>query len=213
MLERFSHFDIFEWIGFLGVVTNLLAFSVSDIMKLRAFALLSNLSGLTYALARGLLPGALQNTILLPINVFRLWQMRRLIADVRAAADGDFNMDWLKPFMRARTVAAGEHLFRRGDAASEAFFIVSGEVEIPEHGVAVKPGALIGEIGLFTRGRLRTASARCLGEVRLLYISYEEFERLCFQNPQFSFYLMRLIVMRLEANAKAGGPPTALGAT
>jgi CRP-like cAMP-binding protein len=43
----------------------------------------------------------------------------------------------------------------------------------------------------------------------LLAISYEQFEQLYYQNPQFGLYLVRLIVRRFEANlaqAKHSGP-------
>src|SRR5215813_11956840 len=37
--------------------------------------------------------------LLLPINIFRLGQMLKLVKRARIAAQGDLSMDWLKPFM------------------------------------------------------------------------------------------------------------------
>jgi len=62
------------------------------------------------------------------------------------------------------------------------------------------PGALFGEMALFTRKSQRTASAVCRTDVRLLVITYEQFEQLYFQNPEFGLYLVRLVVRRFEMN-------------
>ena len=43
------------------------------------------------------------NCILLPLNGLRLFQMRKLIADVeRAAASDQSSIDWLMPYMSGR---------------------------------------------------------------------------------------------------------------
>jgi CRP-like cAMP-binding protein len=55
-------------------------------------------------------------------------------------------------------------------------------------------------MALFTQDGTRTATARCRADCRLLAISYEQFEQLYYQNPQFGLYLVRLIVRRFEAN-------------
>jgi CRP-like cAMP-binding protein len=64
----------------------------------------------------------------------------------------------------------------------------------------LEPGAVFGEMALFTAAGRRTASAVCVGDVRLLVITYEQFEQLYFQNPEFGLYLVRLIVRRFEMN-------------
>ncbi|MGA7657820.1 MAG: hypothetical protein WCA96_13740 [Methylocella sp.] len=53
---------------------------------------------------------------------------------------------------------------------------------------------------VFTEAGLRTASAVCVSDVRLLVITYEQFEQFYFQNPEFGLYLVRLIVRRFEIN-------------
>jgi hypothetical protein len=40
----------------------------------------------------------------------------------------------------------------------------------------------------------------CVSDIRLLVITYEQFEQLYFQNPEFDLYLVRLIVRRFEIN-------------
>jgi CRP-like cAMP-binding protein len=53
---------------------------------------------------------------------------------------------------------------------------------------------------VFTGVGRRTASAVCASNVRLLVITYEQFEQLYFQNLEFCLYLVRLIVRRFEIN-------------
>ncbi len=126
--------------------------------------------------------------------------MRRLIASVRDANANDLNIEWLKPFMHPAGFRANDFVFRKGGVADEAYVLVEGEIEIVERAVTLKPGAIFGEMALFTKSGKRTASARCLTDVRLLTITYEQFEQLYFQNPEFGLYLVRLIVRRFEAN-------------
>jgi CRP-like cAMP-binding protein len=78
--------------------------------------------------------------------------------------------------------------------------LVEGAIDLVEIGVSLVPGALFGEMAMFTQNGGRTATARCRGQCRVMKISYRELEQLYFQNPQFGLYLIRLIVRRFEAN-------------
>ena len=104
--------------------------------------------------------------------------------------------------MRPKNFRAGEFLIRQGDVATEAFYIVSGEVELVEVHRTAGPGTLLGEIGLFTPGNRRTMSVRCKTEVHTATITYEQFKELYFQNPQFGFHLLHLIVARLSSSSE-----------
>jgi len=59
---------------------------------------------------------------------------------------------------------------------------------------------LLGEIGLFAPDGLRTATARCKTDVQAARIDYDQFKQLYFQNPEFGFRLLHLIVGRLQEN-------------
>jgi len=119
---------------------------------------------------------------------------------VREANGNDLKIEWLKPFMHPRMLRAGEKIFWKGDDADEAFVVVEGRIEIVERGTVLSPGDIFGEMALFTKLGKRTATARCLSDVSLLVITYEQFEQLYFQNPEFGLYLVRLIVRRFETN-------------
>ncbi|WP_424363207.1 Crp/Fnr family transcriptional regulator [Methylocystis parvus] len=169
-------------------------------IPLRITAMVGNMLGVTLGLATGNLPTIAKHAINFPLNFSRLREMRRLIDSVREANANDLNIEWLKPFMHPESIRATDFVFKRGDAGNEAYVLVEGKIEIVERGVILEPGAIFGEMALFTKSGKRTATAKCLSDVRLLTITYEQFEQLYFQNPEFGLYLVRLIVRRFEAN-------------
>ena len=169
-------------------------------IRLRIASVLANVLGLAVALSSLNFATILRHTIILPIDVIRLRQMRKLVANAKQAANTDLNVEWLKPFMHSRRFRKGAVLFRKGDVAKEAFLLVEGEIILPELNTILRPGALFGEMALFTPKRTRTASAKCRTDILLLAISYDQLEQLYFQNPEFGLYLLKLIVGRLKSD-------------
>lgn len=192
-----------EAAAWLGSGFSLYAALSRTMIPLRVAAIAANAVILSVALSRGAWATVALHALLLPVNCWRLYEMRRMIRDIRAATQGAFDASWLKPFMTGRRAAAGTTLFAKGDPATEALLIVSGAVAIPEAGAQLGPGALFGEMALFSAERRRAASAVAATDVELLTIGYQEFERLYFQNPKFGFYLIRLMMQRLNDNAGA----------
>jgi CRP/FNR family transcriptional regulator, cyclic AMP receptor protein len=202
LLEHFRQNYVVESFGFAAAAASLYAFYVRTIIPLRIAAIVANALAIVYSANHGTYPTVLLNAVLLPLNFVRLRAMWNLVHEVDTAIKGDLNVDWLRPYMRPRNFEAGEFLIRRGDVANEAFYIVSGEAELVEIGKVVGPGTLLGEIGLFTPENRRTLSVRCKTDVHTATISYEQFKELYFQNPQFGFALLRLIVARLQGNVE-----------
>ena len=85
---------------------------------------------------------------------------------------------------------------------------MAGQVEIVALGKTAGPGTLLGEIGLFTPDGLRISTVRCKSYVEAARIDYDRFRQLYFQNPEFGFRLLHLIVGRLQERS---GLPTAGG--
>jgi CRP/FNR family cyclic AMP-dependent transcriptional regulator len=206
LLEHFvAHFRehyVVETFGFAAAAASLYAFYVRTIIPLRIAAIAANALAIVYSANHGTYPTVLLNAILLPLNFVRLRAMWNLVHEVDTASKGDLNVEWLRPYMRPRNFQPGEFLIRQGDVANEAYYIVSGDVELIEIHKVVGPGTLLGEIGLFTPGNRRTMSAQCKTEVHTATITYEQFKQLYFQNPQFGFALLRLIVARLHSNVE-----------
>ena len=154
------------------------------------------------ALSHGTYPTFVLNALLLPLNAWRLQQMISLIRGIDAAIASDMSVDWLLKYMRPKHYKAGDIMMARGDYATEAFYVVAGEVEIVDINQTRGAGTLLGEIGLFTPNGRRTMTVRCKTDVEAATIAYDQIKELYFQNPQFGFRLLHLIVGRLQSNAE-----------
>jgi CRP-like cAMP-binding protein len=67
-------------------------------------------------------------------------------------------------------------------------------------------GALLGEIGLFTPDGRRIKTVRCKTDVQTAMIDYDRFKELYFENPQFGFRLLHLVVARLQTRDELPQP-------
>ncbi len=76
--------------------------------------------------------------------------------------------------MHREFFSKGEYLFRAGDAADKLFYISKGTVRLPELNVVVRPGQVLGEMGIFSPARLRTASAVCEEDLEAFTLGREE---------------------------------------
>lgn len=184
-------------IGYLGVLLTLGTYSMKRMIPLRIVAICANCVFIAYGLLAPSYPQLLMSGLLLPLNIFRMWEMLRLIRKVEAASQGDLDMDWLKPFMSRRRCQAGEVIFRKGDPSSAMFYTVSGRYRLNEIAADVAPGQVIGELGLVAPDNKRTMSFECVEDGELLTISYSAVRQLYFQNPKFGYYFLQLISHRL----------------
>lgn len=186
--------------AFAGMALAIAAFWPKTIMPLRWLVAAASLFGVIFfALERNWLPLGASLLILL-LNLWRVWEMRKLIADAEKANREELNFDWLTPHMQAVSFETGETLFNKGDEADAVYVLAEGQLNLPELGIIIGPGAMIGEMGLFTIGNRRMSGARAMGPVRAYRMAYRDFEQHYFQNPQFGLYLVRLMVRRLESN-------------
>jgi CRP/FNR family cyclic AMP-dependent transcriptional regulator len=105
--------------------------------------------------------------------------------------------------MSRTSFQAGDIIFSKGEESKFVYFILEGEVVFIETGRRAVKGRLIGDVGVFTPDRRRTLSARCETNVDALFISSDELKQLYFQNPQFGFYLVQLLVGSMSGHIKA----------
>ena len=200
-----------EALGYLAAAVSFFVYVSNTMIPLRVAALVANVLFAVYFFYKGIYPQCALNVALAPLNLWRLHQMRSLIAAVKKASREDFDFDWLRPFMKARRVGAGQTLYRKGDEATSAFVIVKGAVRVPEVDVVLEAGAMFGELGLFATERKRTASIETIEAVDLLEIAYTDVMQLSVQNPEFGFYLMRLLMRRMEHNVELAAQAGAAG--
>lgn len=88
--------------------------------------------------------------------------------------------------LHSRTVQKGDLIARRGEQATEMYFIVAGEVEVElkdGENVTLRQGEFFGEIALLTEN-VRTASVRAREEAHLLVLEAQDLERLMDKVPE-----------------------------
>src|SRR5690349_14576708 len=86
---------------------------MKTMLPLRIFALVGNIIFIAYGVLEQSIFLALVNLVILPVNVFRLVEIRRLIRNVRDAANENHVFDALMPFARRITPKRGEVLIRK----------------------------------------------------------------------------------------------------
>jgi len=202
-----------NWVLLIGYVASLLVFStfyMKTMIPLRCVAVASNIAFLTYGYLAGLYPVFLLHAVLLPLNLLRLYQIRKLIKRVRRASTGDYSIEWMLPYMQPEEFQQGESLFHKGDAADKLYYIARGAVRLPEIDSLLGTGEILGEIGLFSPLKERTTSAICKTDVTCLVLSTNKVLELYYQNPEFGLYLGRLIIQRLLQQIEEPVEPVAL---
>ena len=194
-----------QWIelfGYLGALMTLTTFSMKTMLHLRIVGIVSNVVFITYGMLGHVYPVLILHLVLLPLNAWRLRQLLQLTRQIREISASRLSMEWLRPFSRRKAVRAGETLFRRGDAAAEMLFVLSGRFRAVEADVALEPGDLIGELGLLTRDHTRTQTVVCEHAGSLLLVTYDEVRQMYFQNPRFGFFFLELVAERLMRDAR-----------
>jgi CRP/FNR family transcriptional regulator, cyclic AMP receptor protein len=195
-----------ELIGVAAAAASLYAAQSKTIIPLRAAAIAANIFAMVYSFLHGTYPTFMLNAVLFPLNAWRLRAMVDLIRDTGLSAKGDMNVAWLLPYTRPKNFKAGSILMERGEYATAAYYIVAGEVEVMENNQIFGKGSLLGEIGLFTPDGRRVKTVRCKTDVQTAVIDYDRFKELYFQNPQFGFRLLHLIVARLQDSPQPDRP-------
>ena len=189
------------WFGYAAVLASIVTCAMKTMIPLRIVSMICNSLFIIYGFFGAVYPTLALNCILMPLNGLRLFQMRKLIADVeRAAASDQSSIDWLMPYMSGRTLKKGEMVFRKGDIAEAMYYSVSGRYRLAESGIEIPLGQVFGELGLLSPGNMRTQTVECIEDGQVLTASYQLVKELYFQNPEFGFFFLRLTSERLFQN-------------
>jgi hypothetical protein len=187
-----------ELAGYAAAFLVFSTFYMKTMIPLRCLAIASNVAFITYGSLGHLRPVLFLHLVLLPLNVLRLVQARRLIAALKEASHGDLSFESMVPYMKRERFGPGQVIFRRGDQADKLYLLRSGGIALTELGRSITaPGAVVGEIGIFSRSKKRTATAVAEGDTEALSLADDKVLQLYFQNPKFGFNLLRLIMNRL----------------
>ena len=199
-----ANLNVVELIGYLASVLVFSTFCMKTMTRLRSVAIASNVVFITYGYLAGLYPVFLLHVVLLPLNIARLYQMRKLLARVRQASKGDYSIESMLPFMTKAEFKQADVLFRQGEQADKLYYLVSGSIRFPEIEATAAPGDIIGEIGVFSPSKARTASAIAESDSTLLILSDQKVLELYYQNPEFGIYLVRMIIQHLMHQLRIG---------
>ena len=192
-----TQFEVALMFGAIGAVLTVASNLMRRMVPLRILALAANSLFMLHAgLQYDWVNVALQ-VALLAVNGYRLWDLQRLLKALEQASADTPLKDWLLPHMKKKIFAAETVLFKKGDMAHQLIYIRSGTVRIPEINQTLGPGDLVGEIGLFSEDRKRTATVICETACVCYTMTDEAIYLLYFQNPKLGFFLIRLIVQRL----------------
>lgn len=188
---------LIELAGWLAAACTLAAYAMRTMVPLRVAALGANVLFIAWSLPQGLIPTLVLHVLLLPFNLYRLWEIRVTTDRMRATRRGADPLEVLAPLLQPQPMADGAMIFRKGDAPDHLYFVAAGTVELVEIGVTLSAGEIFGEIAFLTEARERTTSARCRGACRIARIDEATFMRLYGQHPEFGLYVMKLATRRL----------------
>lgn len=189
---------LIELAGYTASLLVAASFYMKTIIPLRLFAICSNIAFITYGLGAGLYPVLILHTFLFPLNILRLLQMKKLIKNVKVASEGNFTLQSLIPYMTLEKTGKGDVIFRKGDPAGKMYYLCGGRIKLEGNGMILEKGQLIGEMGIFSPNNTRTDTAVCIDDNMVVYsITENGVKQLYYQNPEFGFYLVKLITGRL----------------
>ena len=160
------------------------------------------------AISSGCWPTLVVNSVLLPLNAWRIWEIRQAHRGdrrgrprTRRSRSGCCRTCTAARSRPARCCSAGE---TRPTGSSTSRAASSGS---RRSGSGSGAGELIGEIGLFSPDRKRTQTVVCETDGELYEMTDEMMFQLYYQNPKLGFYFMRLVsATAAEGRATARRP-------
>src|SRR6516162_2391734 len=179
-METISWIDMVGWAASAAVLAT---FCMNTMMPLRVLAIISNVLFCAFGAVAHIFPVLILHAILLPVNVVRLIQIRRLVLGMQSVENPELSVQGLLPFMSRRTLKAGDTLVRKGDDADRMFYLTQGNLQIQEIGKVVGPGTVVGEIGVFARNRKRMATVVCDTDCEVYELNEIKAKELYFQHP------------------------------
>jgi hypothetical protein len=200
-----------NWVQLAGYTASLLVFStfyMKTMIPLRSVAIASNVAFLTYGYFASLYPVFLLHAVLLPLNIYRLHQVRGLKERLRQALERELSLEWMLPFVKRESFKEKEPLFHKGDAADKLYYLEQGTVWLPEVNKTVHAGEIIGEMGVFSPFKERTASAVCATDSTFLVLDERTALELYYQHPDFGLFMVRTIIRRFLDQQTQSAAPT-----
>ena len=102
--------------------------------------------------------------------------------------------------MAHRRYRAGDTLIRKGEQADRLFYLVHGQVKVAEIDKTLSSGTVMGEIGVFARDQIRTATVVCITDCEVYELTGSKAKELYFQDPSFGYAMLQIVIARLMEN-------------
>lgn len=207
-MDQIATYHLIEAIGWGGSILTVATYAMNTMLPLRLLAIASCICFGIYAALLGLWPLLVMDLILLPINLYRLWQIMRLrhaLEYVPESHEPDFSV--VRAYGKKRSIDANSIVFEKGDPVDSLYFIEKGRVLIEGFGVEMTGGDIFGEMAFFTDSATRTATVRCLEDTVVYELDKTRFMRLQFEDPTFGMAIMRTITRRLARGAQPQTQP------
>jgi len=192
--------DWVDLLGYAAAASVLATFCMRTMIPLRVLALCSNVLFCLYGYLDQLYPVLILHLVLFPVNLIRLIQFQRLVRELHATQPTDITIESWLPHMTLRHFRAGETLMRRGDKADSLYYLADGKLDIPDLDKTLKPGALVGEIGVFASDSKRTNTVVCRTDCRVYELTQKQAKQLYFQDRKFGLAMLQLVIDRLIEN-------------
>ena len=176
-----------EIAGYVACLLTFATFYTRTMVMLRYLAISSNVAFLTYALPLGLTPVAFLHAFLLPLNIIRLQQFKKLLQETK----GKPSLRALAPLMRPLSLQVGDRLFSRGDKADAVYYVVDGRLRVLETGQVFSADDSVGVFALLTQEKQRVVTVVAETESNLRYMPEQEFLQHFAQNPRFGYQVLR----------------------
>lgn len=109
---------------------------------------------------------------------------------------------WPLAFMRREQFRKGDFLFKAGDPAEKLYYIADGSILLPELGRSVGAGQVLGEVGIFSPNRSRSASAVAEVDVDTYAMGREEVRQLMSRDPGLATNLIEVVLKRVMGQLK-----------
>ena len=112
-----------DMVGWAASAAVLATFCMNTMIPLRMLAIISNVLFFAYGAIADIFPVMILHAILLPVNVVRLVQIRKLVHGMQVAENAELSIQSLLPFMSRRRLKAGDVLVRKGTRRMQCFIL------------------------------------------------------------------------------------------
>ncbi len=203
--------DIGEPFGYIASLLVFAAFYTKSMVPLRIAAIASNVAFIVYGWIDGLAPILVLHGALLPLNVLRLLELRRIAVDVETAWNDEASIELLFPLMTRMTIRAAEMILEADDEADRLYYIVEGYLFVPEVQKELGPGCFLGEFSRSAEPGRKMAVAVARTDCVAMMLTRKAALAAFVQHPELAPHLLRFVSRAVLHNAelcRPGRPPT-----